>query len=92
MSETFEVFVPRLHARGHEADLAVPVSFRAVDTGNAWTLLPRPGTHPRVERGLGADHVVTGTAEQLWLRLWNRGDQIAVDDVVARLLGSRLSP
>ena len=36
---------------------------------------------------------MTGTAEQLWLRLWNRGGQVEADgDVVVRLLGSRLSP
>lgn len=93
VSETFEVFVPRMHARGHEADLAAPVSFRAVDTGETWTLLPRRGAHPELERARSADHLVTGTAEQLWLRLWNRGGQVTAEgEVVARLLGSRLSP
>ena len=93
VTETFEVFLPRLHARGHEADLAEPVSFHATDTGDGWTLRPDPGTHPRLDLDATSEHVVTGTAEQLWLRLWNRGGQVEADgDVVGRLLGSRLSP
>lgn len=94
VSETFEVFLPRLHARGHVAALDRPVSFLATDTGDGWTLLPQPGRHPRLEPGASAGDVVTGSARQLWLRLWNRGTEVAVSgdaDVVGRLLGSRLS-
>jgi uncharacterized protein (TIGR03083 family) len=95
VSETFEVFGPRLHARGHRADLAGPVSFVATDTGDTWTLVPAGGGPPTVERGEPVDDRVTGTAEQLWLRLWNRGDDVALSGdtgLVTRLLASRLSP
>lgn len=95
VSETFEVFLPRLHARGHAAELAGPVSFASVDTGETWTLVPDADGPPRLEiGGNAAVDVVTGTAEQLWLRLWRRGDAVTVagdDDVVGRLLASRLS-
>jgi len=94
VSETFEVFGPRLHARGHVADLDRPVSFVATDTGDVWTLVPDPGRHPRLERSSPLADRVTGTAEQLWLRLWNRGSEVAVSgdtSVVDRLLASRLS-
>lgn len=95
VTETLEVFVPRLHARGHVADLVEPVSFRATDTGDAWTLHPDPGSHSRLTRGLSggaSEHLVAGTAEQLWLRLWNRGGQVmGSGEVVDRLLASRLS-
>jgi uncharacterized protein (TIGR03083 family) len=94
VTETLEVFVPRLHARGHVADLDRPVSLVATDTGDTWTLVPEPGTHPQLDRGSPAEDRVTGTAEQLWLRLWNRGSDVVLSGdsaAVTRLLTSRLS-
>jgi len=95
VSETLEVFVPRLHARGHVADLVGPVTLSASDTGDTWTLRPDGDQPPRLERGGSAvTEVVTGTAQELWLLLWKRGDAVvrAGDaDVVGRLLASRLS-
>lgn len=96
VSETFEVFGPRLHARGFPADLAGPVSFVATDTGDTWTLHPVPDGPPRVASGPALPDRVTGTAEQLWLRLWNRATDPTVTvsgdaDLVTRLLASRLT-
>jgi uncharacterized protein (TIGR03083 family) len=95
VSETFEVFGPRLHARGFPADLAAPVSFVATDTGDTWTLSPGTSGPPLLSRGGALSvHRVTGTAEQLWLRLWNRGADVTPSGdpaVVERLLASRLS-
>jgi uncharacterized protein (TIGR03083 family) len=95
VGETLEVFGPRLHARGFPADLAAPVSLVATDTGDAWTLSPGLSGPPLLSRGDALSvHRVTGTAEQLWLRLWNRGSDGTVSGdaaVVGRLLASRLS-
>lgn len=96
VSETLEVFLPRMHGRGHPADLAGPVSLRATDTGHGWTLSPRDGEHPGVTQGPGvpAEDRLEGTAEQLWLLLWKRGDdvvRIGDADRLTRLLASRLT-
>ena len=95
VSETVEVFGPRLHARGFPADLAAPVSLVATDTGHTWTLSPGTSGPPLLsEGGALSVHRLTGTAEQLWLRLWNRGSGSVVSGdagVVDRLLASRLS-
>lgn len=94
VSETFEVFGPRLHARGVRVDLAAPVSLVATDTGDVWTLHPVDDGPPSVSRGAPVTDRVTGTAAQLWQRLWKRGDDVTVSgdaDLVAGLLASRLS-
>lgn len=97
VSETFEVFLPRMHGRGHPAQLAAPVSLRAADTGHAWTLTPRAGEHPGLAMGddVPAADRLEGTAEQLWLLLWKRGGddvaRVGDTDRLARLLASRLT-
>lgn len=94
ISETFEVFAPRLHARGVRVDLAAPVSFVATDTGDTWTLRPAGDGPPVVTWDEPVGDRVSGTAEQLWLQLWKRGDDAVVSgdaDLVRRLLASRLS-
>lgn len=94
VTETFEVFGPRLHARGVRLDLAGPVSFVATDTGDTWTLRPDGDAPPALDRADPVADRVTGTAAQLWLRLWKRADEVALDgdaDRVGRLLASRLS-
>jgi uncharacterized protein (TIGR03083 family) len=97
VTETFEVFLPRMHARGFPADLAAPASFVATDTGHSWTLTTADGTHPSLTLGDGvlAEDRVEGTAEELWLLLWKRADPDVVRtgdaDRLARLLASRLT-
>lgn len=97
VTETFEVFLPRMHARGFPAGVDAPVSFVATDTGHRWTLTPADGTHPSLTLGDGvlAEDRVEGTAEQLWLLLWKRADRglVRTGDPhrLARVLGSRLS-
>lgn len=94
VSETFEVFGPRLHARGVRVDLAAPVSFVATDTGDVWTLHPNGDGPPLLARDEPVGDRVTGTAEQLWLQLWKRGDEAEPSGdagLVGRLLASQLS-
>lgn len=98
VTECFEVFLPRMHARGFPVDLVAPASFVASDTGHKWTLTPAEGRSPwlTVANGVLADDRVEGTAEQLWLLLWNRADEgvarIGDGQRLSRLLGSRLTP
>ncbi len=95
VAETFEVFGPRMHARGHPADLTGPVSLVATDTGDTWTLTPEHDSHPRLTRGDTADDRLEGRAEDLWLLLWKRRDDGVMRrgdrDRLDRLLASRLS-
>jgi uncharacterized protein (TIGR03083 family) len=94
VAETLEVFLPRLHARGLPADLARRVSLVATDTGHSWTLAPVDGSAPSVTDGAPVGDRVGGTAEQLLLRLWGRGDDVTVSgdtEMVGRFLGSKLS-
>ena len=94
VTETFEVFGPRLHARGVRLDLEGPVSLVATDTGDCWTLRPGGDGPPSLDRDELVDDRVTGTAEELWLRIWKRADGVTVSgdaDRVGRLLASRLS-
>jgi uncharacterized protein (TIGR03083 family) len=95
VTESFEVFLPRLHARGFPADLTGPVSFVATDVGHHWTLHPTEAGPPSIVDGALAEDRVEGTAEQLWLLLWKRADdgvvRIGDPDRLSRLLGSRLT-
>jgi uncharacterized protein (TIGR03083 family) len=97
VTESFEVFLPRMHARGFPADLAAPVSLVATDTGHRWTLSPVAGGPPVLSLADGelADDRVEGTAEQLWLLLWKRADSEVVrlgdGERLSRLLASRLT-
>jgi uncharacterized protein (TIGR03083 family) len=42
IDEVLRVMMHRMHRRGHRVDLAAPLCLEATDTGNAWTLTPRP--------------------------------------------------
>ena len=97
ITETFEIFLPRMHARGHQAELAEPVSFVATDTRHRWTLTPCDGLPPELTLGSGvlANDRLQGTAEQLWLLLWKRADagieRVGDAERLSRLLASRLT-
>jgi hypothetical protein len=95
VTESFEVFLPRMHNRGFPADLVAPVSFVATDTGHRWTLTLVESGPPALGDGALADDRLEGTAEQLWLLLWKRADdgvaRIGDQERLTRLLGSRLT-
>jgi uncharacterized protein (TIGR03083 family) len=42
VDEVLQVWLHRMHMRGHPAALTVPISVVAEDTGRAWTVSPRP--------------------------------------------------
>lgn len=74
VDEVFEVFMPRVLARGFAPAVTRRIGVRAADTGEAWTLSPgKDGEPPAVVRGTAeGDAVLTGTAEDLLLCLWKR--------------------
>ena len=74
VDEVFEVFLPRMRARGFAPAVTRQIGVRATDTGDEWTLSPVPqGDRPRVERGRAAgEAVLSGTASELELCLWKR--------------------
>ncbi|TCC10792.1 maleylpyruvate isomerase N-terminal domain-containing protein [Kribbella soli] len=74
VDEVFEVFLPRLLARGFAPAVTRQVGVRATDTGHEWTLTPvSQGDPPHVERGKAAgEAVLSGTASELDLCLWKR--------------------
>jgi uncharacterized protein (TIGR03083 family) len=99
VDEVFEVFLPRMLARGFPPAVTRQVGVRAVDTGNEWTLTPvAEGEPPLVDRsGATGEAVISGTARQLDLCLWKRlpagvlkvtGDPRAA----AGLLDARVTP
>lgn len=73
VAEVLEVFLPRMHARGHVASLTAPLTLRATDTDHVWTLTPRHDAPPMVavRTEPGAD-LVEGSAAALWQLLWRR--------------------
>jgi uncharacterized protein (TIGR03083 family) len=73
IAEALEVFLPRMHARGHAATLTSPLTLRAADTDHVWTLTPRHDAAPlvAVRTEPGAD-LVEGSAAALWQLLWKR--------------------
>ncbi|HWD80341.1 MAG TPA: maleylpyruvate isomerase N-terminal domain-containing protein [Kribbella sp.] len=74
VDEVFEVFLPRMLARGFAPAVTRQVGVRATDTGHEWTLTPvSQGIAPHVERGKAAgEAVLSGTAAELELCLWKR--------------------
>ncbi|QIK73078.1 maleylpyruvate isomerase family mycothiol-dependent enzyme [Propioniciclava coleopterorum] len=58
------------------ADPPRRVRFDATDVGRSWLLEARPDgtTVTRVDAGADADATVAGTARELYLRVWNRGE------------------
>lgn len=83
IDELLTGFVPRRSGRLRSA-APTTVVVEATDTGDAWTLAlgdgpvvttaGRPGGEER------ADVVISGTALQLYLGLWNRGDELSCND------------
>ena len=73
VGEVLEVFLPRMHARGHAARLAAALTLRTVDTDHVWTLTPRHDASPLVAVRIepGAD-LVEGPAAAVWQLLWKR--------------------
>jgi uncharacterized protein (TIGR03083 family) len=99
LDEVFEVFLPRMLARGVPPAVTRQIGVRAIDTGDEWTLTPVPeGDRPRVERGKAAgDAVVSGTAAELDLCLWKRlsGSVLTVEgepSVAAAFLAGKATP
>ncbi|AKU18865.1 hypothetical protein VV02_12220 [Luteipulveratus mongoliensis] len=69
------------------ASRRVDVEVRASDTGDVWRAVVSEGPF-EVRRGTeqqDADAIVHGTAAQLYLGLWNRGDEVTCDglDVIS---------
>lgn len=100
ISETFEVFGPRLFARGVVVDLPTPVSLVATDSEDAWTLTPVPDGPPQIAYEATSQTRLVGDAGALWRLLWRRGDPRDEDggvrregdaDAIERLLASKLS-
>lgn len=74
VDEVFEVFLPRMAARGFAPAVTRQLGVRASDTGDEWTLTPvSQGIAPHVERGKAVgEAVLSGTAAELALCLWKR--------------------
>ncbi|WP_350280926.1 maleylpyruvate isomerase N-terminal domain-containing protein [Kribbella sp. HUAS MG21] len=94
VDEVFEVFLPRMLARGFAPAVTRQLGVRATDTGHEWTLTPVPqGDRPHVERGKAVgEAVLSGTAADLDLCLWKRlpttaltveGDPAVANDFLA---------
>jgi uncharacterized protein (TIGR03083 family) len=73
VAEVFEVFLPRMHARGYVAQLTAPLMVRTLDTDHVWTLTPRHDAppHAAVRTEPGAD-LIEGSAADLLRVLWKR--------------------
>ena len=79
IDELLTGFITRGKGRLHAAE-PFTVLVRASDTGHAWTLRVGDGpivTAPGAAGRPGA--VVSGTAAQLYLSLWNRADELTAD-------------
>lgn len=85
VDELLTGFVPRRSGRLRSAAPLVAV-VEATDTGDAWTLSvsEEPVVTTR-SRSPSPDTVVSGTAVQLYLGLWNRGDELTCDSDFLRL-------
>jgi uncharacterized protein (TIGR03083 family) len=97
VSEVFEVFGPRMFARGFRVDLDATVGLVAADTGDRWALEPDPGGPPRLhDPATPPPDRLEGTARQLWQLLWKRADEGVTRagdaDRLARFLASSLTP
>jgi uncharacterized protein (TIGR03083 family) len=97
VDEVFEVFVPRVLARGFAPAVTRRIGVRTTDTGDAWTLTPQPDGPPQLERGQAdGDAVLAGSAEDLLLCLWKRlpPDRLTVEgdqQVAAGFLAGRVT-
>lgn len=82
VDELLTGFVPRRRTQ-LRSDEPLVVGVRATDTGHAWSLrisadpvVTTPGAADVLD---GADALLSGTAAQLYLGLWNRGDEISAE-------------
>lgn len=77
IDELLMAFAPRARAFPVEANKTIAI--HAADTGNSWHVTLKPdGISAR--RGDGsADVTITGRAADLYLSVWNRGDDDAID-------------
>ena len=100
IAEVFEVFLPRMHARGARTDLEEPITFRTPDTDHVWTLEPRHDAAPAVAVRIepGADLIEAPAAALLKL-LWKRAgtdhpevNYVGNADRIERFVASRLTP
>ncbi len=100
IAEVFEVFLPRMHARGDVADLVEPLTVRALDTDHVWTLTPRHDAPPfvAVRSEPGAD-LIEGPAAALLQLLWKRTPMDHPDvayvgnrDRISAFIDSRITP
>ena len=80
VDELLAGFLPRRSSRLRSATPRT-VLVEATDTGDAWSLaISEDPVVVARSRPESPDTVLTGTAVQLYLGLWNRGDEVAGDD------------
>lgn len=94
IDEVLHVAVRRMHARGMGVDLPAPVTVHATDVDRVWTVEVRDGDVV-VSGEAGSGAVIAGTAVDLYLGLWRRGDRTALTvrgEVAERFLAGRLTP
>ncbi|GAA0602983.1 maleylpyruvate isomerase family mycothiol-dependent enzyme [Kribbella sandramycini] len=74
VAEVFEVFLPRMLARGAAPAVTEEIGVRATDTGHEWTLTPSgQGLPPQIRSGVATGAaVLEGSAVVLDLCLWKR--------------------
>jgi uncharacterized protein (TIGR03083 family) len=101
VDEVLTVMVPRMHRRGHVAELVAPLEVSASDTGESWLLTPAAPpaverrTRPAVEAG--GDRL-EAPADVLYRLLWKRETDTGAIRILgdhARIeafLASRLTP
>ncbi len=81
-------FLPRAKSSGLTADEPYTITVRPSDRDRGWSLRVADGRVVTRQRATDdADVTFTGTAAQLYLGLWNRGDEITASgrpDVLAR--------
>jgi uncharacterized protein (TIGR03083 family) len=99
VDEVFEVFLPRMPARGAAPAVTRQIGVRATDTGDEWTLTPLSARdRPQVQRGRAiGEAILSGTAADLDLCLWKRlpAATLTVEGdpaVAAAFLAARATP
>jgi uncharacterized protein (TIGR03083 family) len=87
VGEVLDVWLHRMHQRGHRAVLDRPLALTAIDTGDTWVLEPVPDGPPAVQHHRGRTSPVPdrvqAPADVLYRMLWHR----PVDEQGMRVLG-----
>ena len=94
IDEVLRVPVAFFHARGSGVDLPAPVTVRPTDVDRVWTVAIA-GDAFTVTEEAGANAVITGTAVDLYLGLWGRGDRSRLTvsgEAAERFMNGRLTP